>query len=118
MSFYKGNQSGGIPGVLPGPPAPNQFNGYYWWESGALWGTMVDYFHYTKDPTYNDVTKQGMLFQVGPNKDFMHPNWSAQLGNDDQAFWGMSAMLAAETNFPNPLPSEPQWVALAQAVFN
>lgn len=28
----------------------------------------------------------------------------------------MSAMLAAEVNFQNPPPSEPQWLALAQAV--
>lgn len=40
------------------------------------------------------------------------------MGNDDQAFWGMTAMLAAETNFPNPPPNQPGWLALAQAVFN
>jgi mannan endo-1,6-alpha-mannosidase len=33
-------------------------------------------------------------------------------------FWGMAAMTAAELNFPNPPPSQPQWLALAQAVFN
>lgn len=30
----------------------------------------------------------------------------------------MSAMTAAENNFPNPPSDEPQWLALAQAVFN
>lgn len=35
-----------------------------------------------------------------------------------QGFWGMSAMTAAEFNFPNPPADKPQWVALAQAVFN
>lgn len=30
----------------------------------------------------------------------------------------MSAMTAAENNFPNPPADEPQWLALAQAVFN
>jgi mannan endo-1,6-alpha-mannosidase len=39
-------------------------------------------------------------------------------GNDDQAFWGITALMAAETGFPDPLPEEPQWLALAQAVFN
>ena len=39
-------------------------------------------------------------------------------GNDDQAFWGMAAMSAAENKFPNPPPDQPQWLALAQAVFN
>ena len=33
-------------------------------------------------------------------------------------FWGMAAMTAAETNFPNPPPDQPQWLALAQAVYN
>lgn len=33
-------------------------------------------------------------------------------------FWGMSAMTAAELNFPNPPPDQPQWLALAQAVYN
>jgi mannan endo-1,6-alpha-mannosidase len=35
-----------------------------------------------------------------------------------QAFWAFSAMTAAELNFPDPPPSQPQWLALAQAVFN
>lgn len=39
-------------------------------------------------------------------------------GNDDQAFWALAAMSAAEVNFPNPPPNQPQWLALAQAVFN
>ncbi len=39
-------------------------------------------------------------------------------GNDDQAFWGLAAMSAAENKFPNPPDNQPQWLALAQAVFN
>lgn len=30
----------------------------------------------------------------------------------------MAAMTAAELNFPNPSPEQPQWLALAQAVYN
>lgn len=30
----------------------------------------------------------------------------------------MAAMTAAETNFQNPPADQPQWLALAQAVFN
>ncbi|TPX10710.1 uncharacterized protein E0L32_008279 [Thyridium curvatum] len=115
MSYYKGNLSGQTPGILPGPPPAGD---YYWWEAGALWGTMMDYWHYTGDATYNDVVSQAMLFQVGPNANYMPPNVTASLGNDDQGFWGMSAMLAAEVNFPNPPADKPQWLALAQAVFN
>ncbi|KAJ1326318.1 mannan endo-1,6-alpha-mannosidase [Microdochium nivale] len=115
MLNYKGNQSGNIPGILPGPPPSGP---YYWWEGGALWGAMIDYWHYTGDDTYNDVVTQGMLWQTGPKNDYMPPNWTASLGNDDQAFWAMSALQAAEQNFPNPPKGSPGWLALAQAVFN
>lgn len=83
-----------------------------------MWGTLIDYWHLTGDETYNDLTKQAILFQVGPNQDFMPPNYTASMGNDDQGFWGMTAMLAAENKFPDPPEDEPQWLALAQAVFN
>ncbi|KAJ8119922.1 hypothetical protein ONZ43_g3236 [Nemania bipapillata] len=115
MSYYHGNESGQTPGILPGPPPAGD---YYWWEGGALWGAMIDYWHLTGDDTYNDVVTQALLWQVGPNRNYMPPNWSASLGNDDQGFWGMSAMLAAEENFPNPPDDQPQWLALAQAVWN
>jgi len=115
MTYYHGNESGQIPGILPGPPP---LGDYYWWQGGALWGTMIDYWHYTRDGTYNELVQQAMLFQTGPQNTYMPPNWTASLGNDDQAFWGMSAMLAAEVNFQNPKKEDPQWLALAQAVFN
>ncbi len=80
---------------------------------------MVDYWFYTKDTTWNAETEYSLVFQAGaPQNSYMSPNWTASLGNDDQGFWGLSAMLAAETNFQNPDSSEPQWLALAQAVFN
>lgn len=110
MAYYNGNQTGGIPGNLPPP--------YYWWEAGAMFGAMIDYWYYTGDTTYNDVIAQGLLFQVGPDQDYMTPNQTKTTGNDDQAFWGMAAMTAAETNFQNPPSKQPQWLALAQAVFN
>lgn len=117
MTYYKGNQSGGIIGVLPGPP-PNPPDGYYWWEAGAMWGTLIDYWHYTGDTSYNDVISNAIQWQVGENLDMMPSNWSQSMGNDDQAFWGMTALLAAETKFPDPPSSKPGWLALAQAVFN
>lgn len=48
----------------------------------------------------------------------MPPNQTMTEGNDDQGFWGMAVMTAAESNFQNPPPGKPQWLALAQAVFN
>ncbi|KAI1278972.1 glycosyl hydrolase family 76-domain-containing protein [Xylaria sp. FL0933] len=110
MSMYTGNQPGQTPGLLPQP--------YYWWEAGALMGALIDYWYYTGDTTYNDITQQGMLHQVGPYNDFMPPNQTLTEGNDDQGFWGMAAMSAAEYNFQNPENGQPQWLALAQAVFN
>jgi mannan endo-1,6-alpha-mannosidase len=110
MIYYTGNNTGNIPGNLPPP--------YYWWEAGAMFGAMVDYWYYTGDNTYNDVTSQALLWQVGPNQDYMPPNQTKTEGNDDQGFWGLAAMSAAEVNFPNPPANQPQWLALAQAVFN
>lgn len=79
---------------------------------------MIDYYYYTGDPTYVDVTSQALLFQVGPNNDYMTPNQTKTEGNDDQGFWGLAAMSATEVNFPDPPSDQPQWLALAQAVFN
>ena len=107
---YTGNATGGIPGNLPAP--------YYWWEAGAWCGVLIDYYYFTGDDTYNDITTQAMLFQVGPNNDYMPPNQTKTEGNDDQGFWGMAAMSAAEQKYPNPPAESPQWLALAQAVFN
>ncbi|OBT39990.1 hypothetical protein VE00_09426 [Pseudogymnoascus sp. WSF 3629] len=110
LSHYRGNEPGQIPGNLPYP--------YYWWECGAMFGSLIDYWLYTGDSAHNDLVTQGMQFQVGPNNDFMPPNQTKTLGNDDQCFWALAAISAAESNFPNPPKDKPQWLALAQAVFN
>lgn len=83
-----------------------------------MFGALIDYFYYTGDSTYNDVTTQGMLFQTGDDHNYMTPNQTKTEGNDDQGFWGMAAMAAAEQNFPDPPKDQPQWLALAQGVFN
>lgn len=110
MKYYTGNNTGDVPGNLPAP--------YFWWEAGAMFGAMIDYWYFTGDSTYNEVTTQGLLHQTGPNNDFMPPNQTKTEGNDDQAFWGMAAMSAAENRFPDPPEGQPQWLALAQATFN
>ncbi|KAK3689269.1 putative glycosyl hydrolase [Podospora appendiculata] len=118
MTIYKGNQSGQIPGLLPGPPSSRTTEGvYWWWQGGALMGTMVDYYHYTGDDTYNHVVTEGLLWQAGPNNDYMPPNATAELSNDDQCQWAISAMLAAENGFPNPPKGSAQWLDLANAVY-
>jgi mannan endo-1,6-alpha-mannosidase len=79
---------------------------------------FVDYWRYTNDSSYNDIVTQALLFQVGPNWDYMPPNQTSSEGNDDHGFWGLAAMTAAEANYPNPPANQPQWLALSQAVFN
>lgn len=115
LQYYVGNETGGIPGILPGPPPAGD---YYWWEGGAMWGTLMDYWKCTGDKSHNDLVMDAMMFQVGPDQDYQPPNVTMSLGNDDQGFWGMSAMLGAELGFPDPPDDQPGWLALAQAVFN
>lgn len=109
--YYTGDRPGDVPGNLPDP--------YYWWECGAMFNSLVDYWYYTGDDQYNKITTQAMQHQIGDYNAFMPVNQSKTLGNDDQAFWGMAAMSAAENKLPD-LPTEqgPSWLALAQATFN
>ncbi|KAI1662925.1 glycoside hydrolase family 76 protein [Daldinia decipiens] len=110
VKYYSGNNTGDVPGNLPDP--------YYWWEAGAMFGTLIDYAAFTGDKTYNDITFQALQHQVGDDADFMPSNQTKSEGNDDQGFWAMAAMTAAEMNFTNPDPDQPQWLALVQAVYN
>lgn len=116
-TYYKGNQSGQIVGILPGPP--DSGNGdYYWYVAGAMFGTYIDYWHLTGDDSYNTMVINGMIAQIGDQKNYEPANWSLSLGNDDQAFWGMAALSAAETKFPNPPADKPTWIDLAHTVWN
>ena len=83
-----------------------------------MFGTMIDYWALTGDISYNEATTQAILHQASNTADFMPPNQTRTLGNDDQGFWAMAAMSAAENKFPDPPSDQPQWLALAQAVFN
>lgn len=80
--------------------------------------SLVQYWSLTNDSTYNDQVKEAIIWQSGPNGDFMVENQTLSEGNDDQAFWGMTAMTAAELNFPNPPQNSFQYLSLAQGVFN
>ncbi|KAK6085084.1 cell wall glycosyl hydrolase [Seiridium cupressi] len=110
VKFYTGNNTGDTPGNLPDP--------YYWWEAGAMFGGLIDYWAYTGDDSYNNITFQAMQHQVGDDADYMPENQTRSLGNDDQGFWALASMTAAEMNFTNPASDEPQWLALTQAIFN
>jgi mannan endo-1,6-alpha-mannosidase len=117
MTYYSGNQSGQIPGLLPGPCDSTAC--YYWWEAGAMFGSLINYWQYTGDTSYNPVVIEALKFQIGPDQNFNPPNQSKNMGVDDQDFWGFSAMDAAEAGLPDVDDGEtPSWLALAQAVYN
>ncbi|KAK9461941.1 glycosyl hydrolase family 76-domain-containing protein [Lipomyces oligophaga] len=110
MNYYHGNEYGYTPGIMSGD--------YYWWESGAAWGSMIDHWYFTQNTTYETLIMKGILFQTGDDLNFTPKNQTSSLGNDDQGFWGLTTMQATERNFTNPSSDDPQWLALSQAVFN
>ncbi|PKY04908.1 endo mannanase, GH76 family [Aspergillus campestris IBT 28561] len=107
MHYYKGNESGQTPGKLDGT----------WWEAGIMFMHMIEYWRVTDDDTYNAASTQGMVHQSGDKHDYMPDNATSWLGNDDQMFWGLAAITAAEMQFPDP-KGGPSWLSLAQAVYN
>ncbi|KAH1601576.1 hypothetical protein KXV53_004717 [Aspergillus fumigatus] len=106
MSYYHGNESGQIPGAFPTK----------WWEGSALFMAMLQYQYFTGDHTYNSDVSLGLQWQAGDG-DYMPSNYSSYLGNDDQMFWGLAAMLAAELQFPDRSEGY-SWLSLAQGVYN
>ncbi|UNI24971.1 Mannan endo-1,6-alpha-mannosidase [Purpureocillium takamizusanense] len=114
MGYYKGNVSKNEidVGDVQDP--------YYWWVAGALWGAMLDYYYYTRDPTYNDVVLQALLapVNVGANHDYTPKARELEEGNDDLFFWGSAVLSAAERNFPQPDKSLPSWLDLGANIFN
>lgn len=48
-----------------------------------MFGTMVDYWAYTGDETYVNVTYQALQHQVGEDNDFMPANQTKSIGNDE-----------------------------------
>ena len=93
---------------------------YYWWVAGALWGSMLDYFHFTKDPSYNDVVMEALLnpTNLGPKFDYVPTEHAFEEGNDDLYFWGSAALSAAERNFPQPNEDIPSWLDIGANVFD
>jgi len=117
VSYYKGNQTGQVPGLLPGPPPSGP---YYWWHGAVFWSTLIDYWHLTGDDSYNKIITEALLWQGAGTTDtssFLPPNQTASLGNDDQCTWALAALLAAENRFPDPPNQAAGWVKAAQNVF-
>ncbi len=83
-----------------------------------MWGALLDYYHYTNDSSYNSVTTQALLSQVGPLSDYMVPWHQKDEGNDDQAFWGFATMSAAEKDYPQPTVGNYSWLELTENLWN
>lgn len=49
--------------------------GYYWWEAGAMWGALVDYWAYTGDETYVQKTINALVAQGGSKRDLLNPKY-------------------------------------------
>ncbi|KAL3482626.1 glycosyl hydrolase family 76-domain-containing protein [Aspergillus germanicus] len=107
MDFYAQNQTEGIPGKLTDT----------WYIAGAMFMTLIQYWHSSGDGQYNDIVSHDLMFQAGDNFDYFDANYSRWLGNDDQMFWGLAAITASETGFPE-VSGKPTWTSLARAVFN
>lgn len=110
LDYYTGLDYGQTIGMFLAP--------YYWWEAGGAWGSLIDYTFYMENDTYVDIIKQALVYQVGDNYNYVPLNQLTTEGNDDQAFWGIAVMAAAERNFSNPLDPKLGWLALTQGVFN
>lgn len=79
---------------------------------------MLDYYHYTEDPSYNDVIQAlSAPTNLAPTFDYMPAEHAKKEGNDD-LFWGSAVMSAAERNFPQPNKNIPSWLDIAARVFN
>lgn len=81
-----------------------------------MWGGLIDYWKYIDDTSFVETTQQGLLAQIGPAQNFIMPQQTFDEGNDDQVFWCLASMSAAETDFPNP--SSPSWLQLSENCFN
>ncbi|TID14835.1 hypothetical protein CANINC_004506 [Pichia inconspicua] len=110
MDYYEGTRYGGTVGMFQPP--------YYWWEAGEAFGGMIDTWAWCQNDTYQTIIYDALMYQRGAQNDYVPANQSTTEGNDDQAFWGLAAMEAAERNFTNPPPDQPGWIALVQAVYN
>ncbi len=121
MSYYKGNQSGNDLGLLGSTAVTGK--DYWWWNSAVLWSSMIDYWRYTGDDTYNAVVVEALTAQSGRgwpgDQPFLPLNWTTvKVGNDDQGFWALAGIQAAELGFPAAPSGQPSWLELTQGVFD
>lgn len=78
---------------------------------------MMDYWAMTGDEQHNSLIRAALQSQVGHHHDYLPRDQNFWIGNDDQAWWALAAMTAAETKLRDPDREDPQWLELAQKVF-
>lgn len=108
MSNYTGNHTGHAPGIIPGSS---------FWTGAQVFSTLMQYWYFTGDTSNNPTVEQGMYWQKGADDNYMPANSTTTMGNDDQVYWGLAAMTAAELDFPAS-NEEPSWTSLARNVFD
>ncbi|KAH7120927.1 glycoside hydrolase [Dendryphion nanum] len=96
---------------LPNPSIALVAPPQWWWQSGSIVDGLLAYTHATSSSQYKDLIANTLISQVTGTNDFMTPDAT---GNDDQAWWALAAMSAAEYGIPAPgLP----WIQIARNVF-
>ncbi|CAG5163939.1 uncharacterized protein ALTATR162_LOCUS6581 [Alternaria atra] len=93
------------PALLPQP--------YWWWQSGTAVEALLNYGSTTGDWQYEEMLKNTIITQATVTNDFMTIDAT---GNDDQAWWALAALTAAENKVPQL--GGIAWVDLARNVFN
>lgn len=111
MDYYTGYRYGGTVGYFQEP--------YYWWEAGLCFGAMIDTWTICNNDTYVQMLQASIYHQAGPNFNYMLLNQSHVEANDDQLFWGLTVMEAAERGLP-PVDdsSDASYLEMSQAVYN
>ncbi|KAK7536581.1 glycoside hydrolase [Phyllosticta citricarpa] len=70
-----------------------------WWQAGAAWDALVNYWFLTGDDTYNSDAQSALLAQGFEG--FQPLNQTASMTNDEIAIWALAGVTAAERSFPS-----------------
>lgn len=109
MDYSEGSRYGGTVGMFQQP--------YYWWEAGLVFGGLIDNWFICENDSNVKTIQDSIYHQAGPSYNYMILNQSKVEANDDQLFWGLTTLEAAERGFPT-VENEPTYLELSQAVYN
>ncbi|KAF1846365.1 glycoside hydrolase family 76 protein [Cucurbitaria berberidis CBS 394.84] len=86
---------------------------FWWWQSGIAIDALLTYSQTTGDKQYYALLQNTIISQKTGTNDFMTRDAE---GNDDQAWWALAALSAAENGVPNV--GNVTWLDLARNVYN